>query len=124
MTWELGILGGVLAILAVMIWRRVSEKNARKTSQFGTPLSDEPTLADRRIAKSDQAKQDAMGTPPRVRADAALMFANLTGQDQQRIDDLLADGTLIHAVKLMRELSGSGLKEAKEAVEARKADLN
>ncbi|GAA5072632.1 ribosomal protein bL12 [Nocardia iowensis] len=35
------------------------------------------------------------------------------------IDDLLAQGKKIHAIKRYRELTGCGLKEAKEAVERR-----
>ncbi len=35
------------------------------------------------------------------------------------IDNLLAQGKKIHAIKIYRELTGSGLKDAKDAVEQR-----
>ncbi|MEU9113483.1 hypothetical protein AB0D04_17290 [Streptomyces sp. NPDC048483] len=37
----------------------------------------------------------------------------------KEIDELLAQGKTIHAIKVYRELTGAGLAEAKEAVERR-----
>lgn len=44
-------------------------------------------------------------------------FANLCSYDAQRIFDLVNTGEKIPAIKLARELTGSGLKEAKDFVE-------
>ncbi|WP_327113653.1 ribosomal protein L7/L12 [Nocardia sp. NBC_01730] len=41
------------------------------------------------------------------------------GDGMGEIDSLLAEGKKIQAIKRYRELTGSGLKEAKEAVERR-----
>ncbi|MEU4342731.1 ribosomal protein L7/L12 [Nocardia sp. NPDC023852] len=50
-----------------------------------------------------------------VRTAAAVPSGDGMGQ----IDALLAEGKKIQAIKRYRELTGSGLKEAKEAVERR-----
>ncbi|WP_040775691.1 ribosomal protein bL12 [Nocardia pneumoniae] len=42
-----------------------------------------------------------------------------SGDGMAEIDALLAQGKKIHAIKRYRELTGSGLKEAKDAVERR-----
>ncbi|MBF6164706.1 ribosomal protein L7/L12 [Streptomyces gardneri] len=41
------------------------------------------------------------------------------GEGMAEIDALLAQGKKIHAIKRYRELTGCGLKEAKDAVERR-----
>ncbi|MFF7942264.1 ribosomal protein L7/L12 [Nocardia gamkensis] len=41
------------------------------------------------------------------------------GDGMAEIDGLLAQGRKIHAIKRYRELTGCGLKEAKDAVESR-----
>ncbi|MFG3618232.1 ribosomal protein L7/L12 [Nocardia sp. NPDC047654] len=41
------------------------------------------------------------------------------GDGMAEIDGLLAQGKKIHAIKRYRELTGCGLKEAKDAVESR-----
>ncbi|MFE7744665.1 ribosomal protein L7/L12 [Nocardia sp. NPDC057455] len=41
------------------------------------------------------------------------------GDGMAEIDALLAQGKKIHAIKRYRELTGCGLKEAKDAVESR-----
>lgn len=44
-------------------------------------------------------------------------------QGQERVDALIRDGKLIEAIKVHRELTGLGLKEAKDAVEDRRKAL-
>ncbi len=48
---------------------------------------------------------------------ARAQFAGLDEDDRREIRDLLAKGRKINAIKLHRELTGSGLKESKEFVE-------
>lgn len=45
------------------------------------------------------------------------MNNQLTSSDQQQIAQLVRDNRMIEAIKLYREKTGAGLKEAKEAVE-------
>ncbi|MGO4617616.1 ribosomal protein L7/L12 [Nocardia sp. 2YAB30] len=58
--------------------------------------------------------QDLPSVDP-IRAAAAVPSGDGLGE----IDALLAQGKKIQAIKRYRELTGSGLKEAKEAVERR-----
>ncbi|MFI6766923.1 hypothetical protein [Streptomyces sp. NPDC050355] len=56
------------------------------------------------------------------KVDLLLAHAGVEQPDDPRmaeIDDLLAQGKTIQAIKVHRELTGSGLAEAKEAVERR-----
>lgn len=46
------------------------------------------------------------------------MDNNLTPEQNQKISDALASGRKIEAIKLYRQATGAGLKEAKEAIEA------
>ncbi len=39
------------------------------------------------------------------------------------IDELIRQGKKIHAIKLYRDLTGSGLRQAKDAIEARERHL-
>lgn len=56
----------------------------------------------------------ALGPTPQPSARAPY---RLSAADQERILVLLRGGQKIHAIKLYREITGSGLKEAKDAVE-------
>ena len=49
----------------------------------------------------------------------------MSGDDPrwQSVDSLLYEGWLMKAIKEYRELTGEGLKQAKEAVQARQAEL-
>lgn len=48
---------------------------------------------------------------------------DLAPEQQKRIDALVLGGQKIEAIKLYQELTGAGLKQGKEAVEAREAEL-
>lgn len=45
------------------------------------------------------------------------------GYDRNRVDQLIRDGNLIEAIRVYREQTGCGLREAKSAVEERAATL-
>ncbi len=44
-------------------------------------------------------------------------------QSAEQVDDLIRQGRLINAIKAYRALTGVGLKDAKDAVEARAVEL-
>jgi hypothetical protein len=52
------------------------------------------------------------------------MSVKLSPEDRPRILDILKGGNKIEAVKLVREISGLGLKESKDFVEALVDDHN
>jgi len=51
------------------------------------------------------------------------MAPELTPEQLRKIDDLLAAGSKIQAIKVYREATGLGLKEAKEAIDDVAAEL-
>ena len=51
------------------------------------------------------------------------MSMDLTDSQRHQINDLLQRGSKIEAIKIYRESTGVGLKEAKDAVEAIEAGL-
>ncbi|WP_433624237.1 ribosomal protein L7/L12 [Nocardia sp. CA-120079] len=59
--------------------------------------------------------------------DLIIKHLGLPSQDPatpyDEIDELIRQGRKIHAIKLYRDLTGSGLREAKDAVEARERHL-
>lgn len=59
----------------------------------------------------------------RERQEAERLFASLPPEVQQEVDALIAEGRTIEAVKLIRENSGADLKEAKKAVDMRRASM-
>jgi ribosomal protein L7/L12 len=60
----------------------------------------------------DAVERRAAGLPPAP--------APATGADLSEVDRLLAEGRPIQAIKVYRELTGVGLKQARDAVEARR----
>jgi hypothetical protein len=58
------------------------------------------------------------GMPPRAMAGTAVDAAGLPPEQLGAIRDAIARGNKIAAIKLMREATGLGLAEAKQAVEA------
>jgi ribosomal protein L7/L12 len=52
------------------------------------------------------------------------MTVKLSPEDRTRILDLLKGGNTIEAIKLVREISGMGLKESKDFVESLVDDHN
>jgi ribosomal protein L7/L12 len=63
---------------------------------------------------------DLMAAPrPRVQRVAvpATQKLELSSETRVEVERLLANGQVINAIKLVREATGSGLKEAKDAVD-------
>lgn len=54
---------------------------------------------------------------------AADAFASLSPSVQTDVDRLLAAGKKIEAIKLIREQTGMGLKESKDAAEHRQSEI-
>lgn len=54
--------------------------------------------------------------PPRL-PDALADWANLDPQTEAAINDAMARGNKIEAIKIIREATGMGLKESKEAID-------
>ena len=54
---------------------------------------------------------------------AAVSFGALPSANQAEVDRLATDGKMIEAIKLVRELTGLGLKESKDVVDARRKAL-
>ncbi|MFI5535221.1 ribosomal protein L7/L12 [Nocardia sp. NPDC051900] len=84
-------------------------------------------FANRRLERKVDAlhaKLDLIMTHLGIEAQAAAVSPRAVpavprGDGMAEIDALLAQGKKIHAIKRYRELTGCGLKEAKEAVERR-----
>jgi ribosomal protein L7/L12 len=58
--------------------------------------------------------------------DLIIKHLGLPSQDatpNEEIDELIRQGKKIHAIKVYRNLTGCGLREAKDAVEARERHL-
>ena len=55
---------------------------------------------------------------------AATAFAALSPSVQADVDRLLLDRKKIEAIKLIREHTGMGLKESKDAAEHRQSEIN
>lgn len=60
----------------------------------------------------------------RRRQEAEAAFANMPPAAQQEIDQLLTQGKTVEAVKRFRDETGSGLKEAKDAIDVRRATMS
>lgn len=94
-------------------------------AQAGLELGDAKRVIDA-LARGDRfvGRSTASGASP---SDGSAVLDSATASVDSaaaRIDGLIADGKLIAAVKLHRETHGTGLKEAKDAVEARKDELS
>ncbi len=61
---------------------------------------------------------EAKGDVERIESAQSLNSDELKGSSLDRVKSALASGNKIEAIKRHREATGSGLKEAKEAVEA------
>jgi ribosomal protein L7/L12 len=57
------------------------------------------------------------------RQQAERLFAGLSPEVQQNIDAQIQSGKVIEAIKIVRVNSGAGLKDAKQAVDARRASM-
>ncbi|MEE2691197.1 MAG: hypothetical protein VX640_06635 [Pseudomonadota bacterium] len=54
---------------------------------------------------------------------ALEQFGALSSDKQAEVDALVRDNRIIEAIKLVREESGMGLKDSKDAVDARRREL-
>ena len=76
----------------------------------------------RATARSETAEQREMRRM-REREAGVAAFSSLAAPNQTEIDRLIMEGKTIEAIKLVREGTGLGLKEAKDAVDARRSAL-
>ncbi len=58
-----------------------------------------------------------------ARVNAEDLFAKLPADAQTAVDERIRNGKIIEAVKIIRENTGAGLKESKQAVDMRKAAI-
>ncbi len=56
----------------------------------------------------------------RVQEHAERTFSEMTASTREEVDRLLHEGKIIDAIRLVRESSGLGLKDAKQAVDWRR----
>lgn len=76
-----------------------------------------------RASGGGMSSEEKMQKKMEERQEAERLFAGLPPQVQQDIDARIQDGKIIEAVKIIRDNSGAGLKEAKQAVDARRATM-
>lgn len=69
------------------------------------------------------APEDRAERRLRERQEAENAFSNMAPSAQQEIDQLIAEGRVIEAVKRFREETGLGLKESKDAIDYRRAAM-
>lgn len=69
-----------------------------------------------RVGRGSRDDMQLSGPPAQFRAQ--VRPADLPGGTRAGVEAALADGNKIEAIKLMREATGLGLKEAKDAVGA------
>ena len=76
-----------------------------------------------RASGGGMSSEERMQQRMEERQAAERLFAGLPPEVQQDIDARIQDGKIIEAVKIVRENSGAGLKDAKQAVDARRASM-
>ena len=73
------------------------------------------------LVMRQRGRADDLVAVPRSRvqrvAPPAVQRLELTAEKRAEVDQLLGDGQVIDAIKLVREATGSGLKDAKDAVD-------
>ena len=95
------ILGAALvALLALLFLRR---DNARRIGGGGPRPTPQP--------------KPKLGGPARNAPKTADRMDNLTKETLAEVETLIETGRKIEAIKLVREVTGMGLKEAKDAVD-------
>jgi len=82
-----------------------------------------------RSTSSKQKQGDRSGISPNRNSQqrhesADLDFSTLSMSNQAEVDRLLREGKLINAIKIVREETGLGLKEAKEIAEHRQRSVH
>lgn len=84
----------------------------RKNDLTGPP----PDIGRRHISSRSSHRFQSDGPPPKL-PDALADWADLDPQTEAAINDAMARGNKIEAIKIIREATGMGLKESKEAVD-------
>jgi ribosomal protein L7/L12 len=73
------------------------------------------------LAMRSRGRSDDLMAAPRSRVQRVAVQAGqkleLSSETRVEVERLLANGQVINAIKLVREATGSGLKEAKDAVD-------
>jgi ribosomal protein L7/L12 len=73
------------------------------------------------LAMRPRGRSDDLMAAPRSRVQRVAVPAGqkleLSSETRVEVERLLANGQVINAIKLVREATGSGLKEAKDAVD-------
>jgi ribosomal protein L7/L12 len=73
------------------------------------------------LAMRPRGRSDDLMAAPRPRVQRVAVPARqkleLSSETRVEVERLLANGQVINAIKLVREATGSGLKEAKDAVD-------
>ena len=73
------------------------------------------------LAMRPRGRSDDLMAAPRSRVQRVAVPARqkleLSSETRVEVERLLANGQVINAIKLVREATGSGLKEAKDAVD-------
>lgn len=76
-----------------------------------------------RISSGGMSAEERTQRKMEERQEAERLFAGLSPEVQQEVDVRIQRGKIIEAVKIVRENSGAGLKEAKQAVDVRRASM-
>ncbi|WP_425410274.1 hypothetical protein [Hyphococcus sp.] len=76
-----------------------------------------------RVTASGMSSEARTQKRMEARQDAERLFAGLPPEIQQDVDARIQNGKIIEAVKIVRENSGAGLKDSKQAVDARRASM-
>jgi ribosomal protein L7/L12 len=76
-------------------------------------------LVGRATANRDGSSREERAFQTQMTAES--VFSELNESTKADVDRLIQDGKIIHAVKVVREATGKGLKEAKQAVDWRRA---
>lgn len=86
----------------------------------GTNDADRNRMAEleKRVARLEAQLAQLTATPGAAVAAAAAATSPPAAEWMAEVQRLVADDKLIHAIKLYRENTGVGLKQAKDAVEA------
>lgn len=62
-------------------------------------------------------KRDSLSPPPRSAAEIDALLSMVTASTWIRVDDALNEHKKIRAIKILREATGLGLKDARDAIE-------
>jgi hypothetical protein len=76
-----------------------------------------------RSSRGGMSYEDRQHRRMQQRQEAERLFSGLQPKIQQDVDALIQQGEIIQAIKVVRENSGAGLKEAKQAVDMRRATM-